>query len=432
MNCVDAFDQRWSRAISIAAPLIAALVLLFLVTRSPHYLIYDEGIYLTGALILVDGHGFAALLLSPFSIPTGPLHAVIHALLAPLTSVEAPAVRWINPALLTISWLCIGYGIAAMGYEMAFVRSAAIIGVPVIWASTGMALTELPAMTMASIAVAATAWGITSPIESPGRLWTGFLLAGLALGFATLGRQLYLPGAIGFVLIAAAVPRVRAAALAAATVTALTVAPVFVLWSGVVPPSTPEVSGSLSIRHGFLAIAYVAIVIAIVAPSFYLRHWKWCVWPAVGGGLAGLAIGDLGFEAAQKLSQRLPVDVAQWFQRLAVAALAGAGCAFIAAALCNLWSRRSDQIFTLNMILTFGYTLTAAGVVHQFSSRYLLTAFPILMLAIQPYYRPTVWSALRLLAGAALGVILLTGYYDKSGPQILCSKGEYRTFCNAP
>ena len=390
---------------------MGATVFLAMVTTSPPYFVYDEIIYLPGAQFLLEGNSIRQLLLSPMTIPTGPLHSIIHALASPLTGLEAPRVRLVNCVLLATSWLAISKTLSIVSITQPYSRGAALIAVPMIWVTTGMALTEIPAMTFASFASMATAWAAVKA-NRLSQIWFGFVFAGLCLGTATVGRQLYLPAVVGFLLIPVFDRRLLWPALTASIVTFICVLPVLLTWGGIAPPSTPQVSNGLSISHGFLAVCYLGIVLLILAPSYFAVHWRWTVGAGVIGGLIGLAIGNLGLEVGGGISRRLSPDLANLFQRLASAALVGAAGAVLIASLVNLWRRRTDCFFAINVLLMGGLTLTAAGVAHQFSSRYLITAFPFAIFAVQSYFRPNIFAGARLLFGSLLGYFFLSNYYS--------------------
>ena len=58
----------------------------------------------------------------------------------------------------------------------------------------------------------------------------------------------------------------------------------------------------------------------------------------------------------------------------------------------------------------------AARIGHQFSSRYVLIAFPFALMMLQPWVRPGIWAAARLALGALLGFASLAAYYWNAPP----------------
>ena len=85
--------------------------------------------------------------------------------------------------------------------------------------------------------------------------------------------------------------------------------------------------------------------------------------------------------------------------------------AFLTSVGVNLWTRRRDRLFVLSLGLTILLTGTAFGIVHSFSSTYLMAPFPFLLLAAQPFFTPSKWAVARLILGSALGAGSLSSYY---------------------
>jgi len=88
----------------------------------------------------------------------------------------------------------------------------------------------------------------------------------------------------------------------------------------------------------------------------------------------------------------------------------------IVASAVNVRERRDDRIFVLMVLLTLGLTSTAASITHQFSSRYLMAAFPFALFAVQPYFAPSRCAAARLAAGALCGYLALAHYFNWVAP----------------
>lgn len=435
--------ETWSRLTAsaegprslVAYGAVAALALLgfiVLTMTSPPYLLYDEGYYQTGALLLVDGHGIYELLLAQFAIPTGPLYAVLHSALAPVTGMELPYIRFVNPVLLLLDLGLLAYIFRQWKLDRPALRAAALMAVPMIWVTAGMALTEIPAFTFATLAVALVAGIMSVEGAARGRIWMAFVLSGLCLGIAALGRQVILPAAVGYVLIALFEPRLRWPAVVAALLVLAVVLPVFFVWGGIVPPndSGSAHNGGLSVAHGLFALCYLAITLVILAPGYFLVRWRVTLLAAILGGLIGMAVGDVGFQIAGALTSRIPTALQPWVQRCATGALFAAGGALATASMVNIWTFRENRVFVLSTCLMGGLALTAAALTMQFSSRYLMTAFPFVLISVQPFFRPNAFSAVRVLAGAGLGATLLMGYYDGADFWVDCTIDGYRAYCD--
>jgi len=272
-----------------------------------------------------------------------------------------------------------------------------------------MSLTEMPAVAFASLAIAAAAWAMSAADTQRSQTWLGFALGGLCFGVAILGRQLYLPAAGGFALIALFEPRFRWPAALAMALSIAVPSPIFLLWGGIVAPHLGSV-GNISLGHGALAFAYLSALILILAPGYYLSKWKWSLVAGLFVGLALLPFGGMPAPVAPGVTQHLPPLLARFFQCTTSVVMVGGGAAVIVASAVNIWERRDDRIFVLMVLLTLGMTFTAAGIVHIFSSRYLMTTFPFALIAVQPFVTPSSWAAARLAGGGLLGYLSLSNY----------------------
>lgn len=394
---------------------LTAAVMVWMVARSPAHYLYDELYYIQGAWLLVLGSTFREMLLAPLDTPAGPLYPVLHWLLAPLTGLQAPAIRWPNLVLVGIGTAANAYTVHAWRFDACWARAAMVLAVPMVWVTAGMALTEIPSFACASFTVALVAWAMTAPAGATTRIWAGFLIAAMFFGLAILGRQPYLLATGAFGVIALFERRLRWPALAGAVLTIAVPLPIFLLWGGLVTPHVAFVGG-IDIAHGALAYAYMGVTVLILAPAWYLPRWRWTLGAGVIGGVIGLTLGGLNFTVAAGVAHRLPPVLASLFQWGVSVALIGGGVAFIVASAVNVWLRRGERLFVLATLLTLGLTATPAAVVHLFSSRYLMTAFPFVLFAVQPFFRPSRWAALRFAGGAAVGYVSLAAYLNGAPP----------------
>ena len=397
------------RNLILPVAVLALLALVLLVAGSTRQYIYDEVYYLEGAHLLARGASLRDLLVAPLNTPAGPLYPVMHWLLAPMTGLRPPAIRVPNLILFGAACAAIAYTMARWRLTEPWARTAMLLGLPILWVSAGMALTEMPALAFASFCLAAAAWAMSGPPAPPLRLWGGFTLAGLCLGMAVLGRQPYLPAAGGFLLIALFEPRFRWPALLAAILACAVPLPVFLVWGGLVPPHEARVGG-IDLSHGALAFAYMSALFLILAPAYFLRLWRWSLAAGLLVGLAILPFGGMPDPVAPGIAAHLPSLLARLFQMGISVVLVGGGASLIVASVVNILDRRDDRVFVLMVLLTLGLTSTAAAVVHLFSSRYLMTAFPFALLAVQPYFTPSRWAAARLAVGASIGCLSFIHY----------------------
>lgn len=267
--------------------LILAIVLLVMVGLSPHRLLYDEPFHIEGAIRLVEGWSLPDLLAKPTGSALGPLYPVIHAILSPFTGSRAPAIRVVNFTALILSIAIYSLHLKSLGDKEHLQKAMGYLAIPMIWVCSGLALTEVPARLFTLVAVVVTTpfmddhgpnslqpAGLFSLVYL-GPVWCG-AMAGLAMGFAVLGRQGYL-AATPLLLAPAAFPPgakkgLRFSSSAIVFALLLTI-PVFRVWGGFTPPSLSSVSG-FSILHGCLAFLYLGIMTLFACPQWFFPLFR--------------------------------------------------------------------------------------------------------------------------------------------------------------
>lgn len=402
---------RHGRQPLLVAGIVALICLCGMVAVSPRLLVFDEIYHIEGARLLSGGASMHELLTTPLHSAPGPLYPSVHALLRPLTGLEAPAIRYVNLLLLLLSIGGVSFCLRLLAAEHPWQLPAMMLSVPMVWVTGGIALTQAPALAMATMSLAAAVWATTQPNGKPWLCYAGFIISGLFGGLAILGRQTYLPIICAFAVVAFSEKRWREPALVALLVACAIPLPVFITWGGLVPRTLAHVGGGIVVGHGLLAFAYLAFVVGIIAPRFFAPGWRWSLAAACATLLANITLFRFEWRAAAGLAKRLPPFLDHYYTiivgSIGVAVLGG----FLTATAINLWTRRQDKLFVLSLGQTLLLTATAFGVVHSFSSTYIMAAFPFIMLSAQPFFRPSKWAAVRLLAGGALGAASLSSYY---------------------
>ena len=401
----------------VAGAVLVALAILIAV--SPPILIYDERYYMESSYTLAAHFDLLGPLRNPLDLAAGPLHAYVHALLAPLTKLQLPAVRYVNWVALAAALGCSWRTLVRFGYRDAAARAAMLLAVPMIGPASGMALTEIPALAMASLSVLAAVEAVAT--SAPRRAWLWWTLSGVAAGLAILGRQTYLPALLGFALVGWQRPAMRGGAGYAVLIAIALILPMIVIWGGLSPPTQTPAMRSIVPEHGVLAFIYLACVTVLIAPGFFAaaiatpRRAMFGAGFALFAGLAAMA-GAIRFEVASRVIAAAPAALQEPADLALRAGMTAIAALFLIAAAVNIWDRRDDSRFVLFTLLTVLANGTAAGIGHQFSSRYVLTAFPFALIMLQPWVRPGRWAAARLGLGALLGFASLAAYYWNAPP----------------
>ncbi|HEX8694178.1 MAG TPA: hypothetical protein VF746_17280 [Longimicrobium sp.] len=402
-------DRRALVCAAVALATFAVFCALVALSRRP--VTYDEPGYLA-TVRLVDLHGLGVRFLRSLPEPAGPLYTVVHWLARPLTGLAAPGVRVVSLLFTAATALAMVRCVASLGAGAPPLAGADVLCVPGLGAVACLALTETPAIFFAALSLLLLAAALGRREGAGARLALG-AAAGVCFGIAILGRQPYLL-ALGAVPLAAAARGARAApvALAFGLAAAAVCVPVFAVWGSVLPPAYAEVPGSgLVPGYAVLGAGYAAFIMAVLAPRYLAIPPRWAAAILLGGTLVNAATGAVRITPLSTVASRLlsPPLVAL-YTHAASALLVGAGLLFVAATVRNCYLRRSEPVFLFAAAGSLLIVASCATITFQFSSRYVVVAAPMLVVAAAYYTRASGWKALRLAAGAAVNVLAVWGY----------------------
>ncbi|MCE9591586.1 MAG: hypothetical protein K8S99_13805 [Planctomycetes bacterium] len=390
------------------------ITLLVIIARSPHEWAYDEQYYIVTVRDLRD-LGPTLEYLRGYKYLAGPLYGVIHLAASPLTHLSAPAIRFVNPVLLVALMAVTAATMRRMHAPNPWTLAITLIAIPPIWIVTGIALTEIPAMLCVALCVLALKVAFDGFNDAPAARTLGlFALAGFCLGLAILGRTNFivlLPmGCVPLIYYGRrAILPVLTFFLAAAILPGI----VFGVWHGLVPPSMrPFTKRGFVVWHGVLAFAFAGVMVLIWAPMSIIRQHK-AVWIASAIVAATNVIGGWCRWAAMISVARkvLPERLLPVYASVVGSGLLVVGLVFIAVLVSQTWRFRHDP----TMLFINGGALlllaSTAGISHQFSSRYPTCAAALVLLSLHRESPDTYAKPLRILAGAALGVLTLLSYF---------------------
>lgn len=358
------------------------------------------------------------MLTEPSYSAAGPVYPILHYLLAPLTALSAPYVRLVNLVFLILMILMTARILRIQGYGDSLARAGALLAMPIVWVATGMALTELPAAAFAVCAVLLLSLiYVGQPAgqkHSTLHVVACFGLASLATVLSILTRQTYLP-LVGVPLLFAVYYQRHIAASALCCAGALIlVMPVFYLWGGLTPPGLEQVAGGLNLGHGAIVFGYIAVLAAILAPDFYRIACKpLALGIIVASSLAFAVLFDVRILPMHSLFVSIfGTELADALAILVGAAWVALAAGFGWASLAHLQYRWRDPHYGIHCLIVGGLGGTSIAISHLATSRYSMVAIPFLLVMLQPWFKPTLWASLRLVVGAAMGIVSLAFYLD--------------------
>lgn len=415
MNLISIVDPANGQRFCVVAGLFLLLLLVSMVALSPARLLYDEPYHLSLAENVRTMGWPAGLTYMENKSAAGPLYSALHNALGAVTHYSAPAIRWLNVALLlvTIALLSVRYSAAVQAAWTPAV-GLSVLSVPFLWPASGMALTEVPALAAFSGFVLGMNRLLDPEPAAVGRIgptsWA--FVAGVCWGVAILGRQTYLVAlpAVGLMFFLA--PR-QWKALVICLVSALVVSLwLFLTWGGLVPPSHARLDGTIRIDHGIFSLAYVAAATAFLRPSWILPK---SVIAAVGAVVLGAGLTvlfrDYNDPPAKILLVRTigePLGLAVGFAIFVC--MTSFGLVWLWNTLVALWQRRTDPFQVFAIVALLALVVSPAKISHLFSSRYVVGLLGILIVVVQPVITP--WLAARMVMGGLFGAWTLYFYYN--------------------
>lgn len=403
-------ERRWGRVCQ-ALMLASFVLLIILIATSPAKLLYDEPEQLE-AVTLIKQHGVQYALTQTAST-SGPLYAIIHLVLMPLTGLEAPWVRLVNLCFLAATILIVWLSGRELKIPSPEFSACSLMAIAYIWPPAGLALTELPALFFFAL------WTYLN-IKLPGReqihgeqISLGQMaLAGLCLGIASLGRQIYLAPIIALVVLGTSLRRNLVRLFVQGIIVAFTVGWVFYIWGDIVPPRRSISHSSLRFDYGLLSLAYAAIAVWFIAPHWYLERKRSLFVVALAGCIIGFIFHPVMITPARTLSERLlPATLFAIYPMAISAVLTGIAVFWLCGMVGDAWTAREDRRSLFIYVALFLVAITPVAISHQYSSRYTAAAASLFPLAFAASARPSFLTVLTSCVGVSLGIGILLSYY---------------------
>lgn len=392
---------------------VCLVLLAIMIASSPSRLRYDEPYHLRVAEMVRES-GWRAAMSSPDSqSAAGPLFAAVHLALSPLTGRQAPAVRWVNFVCLVAVILLLASQTSGRSWEVRCTAAASILSVPFLWPTSGMALTELPALVVFTLFVLAFLRVLYLPDGASTRLIAWASVAGLCLGVAILGRQTYLVALPVILAMVFWLPQRWPIFAVTVALSLVTCGWLFVLWGGLVPPSAQRVSSGFRLDHGVLSLSYVGGATLLLNPRWMKPRNRAVL---VGSLAAGVLLACLARDYANPPARSLLVQM--FDERVALLAgfviglgLAGIGMVWVWNTLQEAWREREHPARSFLFLILFALVAAPMKVSHLFSSRYVVGLLGVLFIVVWLPGEQRGWWVLRMVSGCSIGAATLWTYF---------------------
>ena len=361
-----------------------------LIFLSPPKIIYDEIYYIKIAqdfLVSKLSHEF---ILNIFA-PTGILYALVYYLFYPLTQYQIPNVRFVSLFLLLASWIIIFLSLRIVHKQnsnLALLNSIPWLIFPTTGVISCIALTELPAITffLASSFLLGIAYNHGNSRSQASSLLY-LITSGVLLGLSTWGRQNFIVALVATVFIFLPINRKSIIYLLIYAIPALLIFfyPVSI-WHGLVPPSVGFVEKGYRFSNLILSLGYLGIFSMIIFPKFILpKDKRTFLFLSLMSLVLVLIVPGLRYAPSQFLLESVLGNIitsiiAYFFGSL----LFLISLLFIYAIYLQLKRIRQENNSNFAIYIYYSIALLAIcfsniKITHQFSSRYITLALPLLV-----------------------------------------------------
>jgi hypothetical protein len=445
LNCFKVFLHP-PYLLGIILFIISCVIILF----SPQKRIYDEFFYIPYIEQFFEAKNIIEYTRN-LQAPPGPTYSFVHALFANDEIIDLVKTRFLTNCFYLLCAALVAFAAKLANIPNYKYTIILFYGIPFSATSYGLSLTEVPAMLSLCLGILVfyfvkTLRPVLLPAQGIGYLCVRYgllLIASLCIAVAIWGRQNYLVIVcalpILFVTIFgkpyagtsqvfkfSPIKNFDLLGFLVATLPAVILAAgLFWIWQGLVPESVryaASVTSSEGARHlvfglniVFLvkSLGYAALAFAFLAPSYFIINWRLIVSSAVTTVVMVLVFPALRFLPSAKLASEVINNEIIFYalEYMFGAALTFAGVYFTLITLIWMWRYRSNAFYLFASLSWLVLLASNMKISHQFSSRYVFVAVPLIVLTSLWHFRFNRLAVLRIMLGFSLSIFLLINYY---------------------
>jgi hypothetical protein len=404
----------------ISIGLFISLLGLTIYHKDPPF--WDEAYYLENVSLLRE-MGISNEFLVNYKGPAGPTFALMHYMLSPLTDLGAPFIRLVNVFFLAITMYLTFLSLSKLQSKPSAIGSLSILAIPTVYTISGLALTEIFACFFLSLSLYFT---IEAYLNNENN-FPKAILAGLSLSLAILARQPLLLVILALPVLLITKKEKRYALdfskrrfstyLLIFTISSLLL-PIwaFSAWGNIQPNSQAWTGIGFSTNNLILAFGYAFLNLLLINPNYFdlkkgfFNKIELTVLIVISITLNLLLFKVKDAPFGRIISSILP-GVSTIYPIFCGCILTTMGIAFLYYFLKKQLSAKNslEVFFAIAFILVLASCLK---VTHQFSTRYVVQAFPLLVLSTNLNKKKvSVLSIISLLIGGVLGLICLERFY---------------------
>jgi hypothetical protein len=390
---------------------LAALVLYTLFVNNKSFY-YDEPYYLSN-IALLNKFGLSREFYLSFKGPAGPLHCFLHWILQPITKLRVIPTRLVNIVLLIGTIITVN----KIGFELfpknKLKAGSLLLGIPMTFVCSGMALTEMPALFCLSISF------LLLLKSDKQKVGVSLFFSAVFLSLAIVGRQPYLLliAPYAYYLFRKYNGSGRLIVIAGYFIIAL-LYPVYLfsIWHGVVPPIGGDIATKehFSIPNFLMGIGYTGLIIFILKYQFFkvpIGKMRWLYIVAFVATIILCFIIDFQYPVMTSFMGKI-FNSGQLIiiNRLFAAFIIMLGVYLIHMLCLRAFEEKivEKQVVFLSLILM---VLSNITITHQFSSRYVFqNALFIVIVCSYDYGESVKKNAVLRVIGTVIGMLSLNSY----------------------
>jgi hypothetical protein len=397
----------------ILLPGLGLLLYGVMIVMSPRRLLYDE-VYYVPTVIDLREKGPSLQFLQELRVPAGPLYAAVQFGFFPLTQLLPPGIRFVNLLFLAGVIAALAWALSnRLAPKDAFNNAAKIVVAPTIGVATCLALTELPAMFFCTIAVALIVNLRSGRLGNDSFRLLKVLGAGTILGLAVTGRQNFLMVwlASGLLFLPLSRKSISEFAIFSAPILFVVVA-LFFAWGGLVPRSVDFVATGYSFVNLTFSLAIVYVVCFVCIPDFVKTGVNFYLIYFIIGLVLCLLMPEIRYVPSRTWSTVVFGDRAMpWIGLIGGAAVLALAAVVIVSVGKRIMENLGDYCFLFATAAWVMILVSNIKITHQFSTRYVTVALPLVLLSGSLIASSNKWEAPRLIGGLLLSVVSVFGYY---------------------
>jgi len=389
--------------------IITVVALIVMVAYSGKRLVYDESSYMS-LIPLLKIHGLTREFFYNMPVSAGPLFAFIHLIFSSLTLLAAPAIRFVSILFLILTIMGLAGLLGLLKYSAPLKRAALLMSFPTVYVVSGMALTDSYSLTFCTIALMFT---ISAFQQIRLKGWIFTILAGIFWALTLLGRQSYIPALLAVSVFLIYERKLWPKVTSILLMGILPIGILFNIWGGLLPPQAVWSTRGFAPKHFILALAYAGLLFLILSPQWlFSMRKKRIFFIAVGGFILNCVMQIIYIVPMYELvSGVFKNQIIVWlYGYITSAVFMGLALVTLCSFLQKAWERRKEKFYLYSIFAVLAMLFSAGMVTVQFSSRYVITVAPFLIILATPYIKYNGSLVFRVIGGAVLGLLCISAY----------------------